>query len=251
MKKTRIALLLSLLLALLVVTSVFAGGFSVVKYDDTEVSDYSAGDVGGPQYIANGDFNAWVDGKPAFWNVPDPIPLSPNWEVHFAQMDYSEGGDGMSYAMGMFFRTGSSGSQFAGLSQQVSPELTTGQYWVQVHITAWEYNTTSPYNAVAWYGFGTSDDSNSVTEWRELFPDTYVCANADAICNHLARKELVTVEAGSYLHVRMGMKFPDHQAWTVFGLDDISITDLSDGIDADVTGFVDDGDVTWSPSAPR
>jgi hypothetical protein len=63
--------------------------------------------------------------------------------------------------------------------------------------------------------------------------------------------ESVEIEAGSYMHVQMGMKFPDHQSWTVFGLDDISITDFSDGIEVDVTDFVDDGDVRWDPRAPR
>ena len=249
--KTKVAILTSLLCMLIIAGGVFAGGFSIVTYEDTEVIGYEPDDdVGNPQYIANGDFSQWAGGKPNFWTMPEPV-LSPNWEVHFAQMDYAEGGDGMNYAAGMFFRTGSSGSQFAGMSQQVSDGLTTGNYWVQVHITAWEYNTSSPYNAVAWYGFGASSDPGSVTEWRELFPDTYVCANNNAICNHLARKETVMIEAGSYLHVRAGMKFPDHQAWTVFGIDDISITDLSDGISIDVDDFIDDGDVTWDPDAPR
>ena len=47
------------------------------------------------------------------------------------------------------------------------------------------------------------------------------------------------------------MKFPDWGAWTVFGVDDISISDFSDGIEVDVNGFTDDGDVFWDPRAIR
>lgn len=247
MKKTRIAILLSLLLVLIVATSAFAGGFAVVTYTDTSARGFNPGEVGGDVYIANGDFSDWSGGYPVGWNVP-AVALSPNWEVHFAQMDYTRGG-GWNYAAGLFFRTGSAGSQYASMSQQVSSELVGGYYWVQTHITAWEYKTRSPYNAVAWYGFGDSDDPASVSEWRELFPDTYVCDNDAQICNHLGRHETVWIDAGSYMHVKMGMKFPDHQAWTVFGVDDISITNI-DGTLLD-DGFIDDGDVTWNRSAVR
>lgn len=251
MSKLRIAAVLAVLLALVAAVVAFAGGFSIVSYKDTSAKGYDPGkSITTPQYIQNGDFTSWTGGKPDFWNVPTPV-LGPNWEVHFANVDLSRGGDGVNNAAGLFFRTGSSGSQFAGMSQQVSPELATGAYWVQVHITAWEENVQSPYNSVAWYGFGPTSDPNSVTEWRELFPDTYVCSNGAETCNHLGRKETVEIEAGSYMHLWMGMKFPDHQAWTVFVVDDISITDLSDGIDVEVTDFIDDGDVRWDSNAAR
>lgn len=254
MSRLKIAALLTLIIALVAAVVAFAGGFSVVSYDDTYATGFNPGkEITTAQYITNGDFSQWgADGKPVGWNVPAPA-LGPNWEVHFANMDYARPGsiEGMNNAAGYFFRAGSEGSQFAGLSQKVSDSLTTGTYWVQVHITAWEYKVQSPYNSVAWYGFGTSEDPSSVTEWRELFPDPYVCANGDGVCNHLGRKESVNIEAGSYLHLWMGMKFPDHQSWTVFGIDDISISDFSDGIEVDVNDFVDDGDVHWDPNAPR
>jgi len=254
MSKFKAAILLALLLGIVVSVAAFAGGFAVVTYDDTSANIRPATrTISTEQFIANGDFLDWDNGFPVGWNVPTPA-LSPGWEVHFAQMDYARNGGadgGINPAVGYFFRTGTSGSQYAGLSQQVSPNLTTGQYWVQVHVTAWEHNVESPYNSVAWYGFGHSQDPASVEEWRELFPDEYVCANSDGNCNHLGRKESVFIPAGSFLHLWMGMKFPDFNSWTVFGIDDISITGFDDGIKIDVTDFTDDGDVFWDPRGAR
>lgn len=283
MSKLKTALLLTLLLGLVVSVATFAGGFKVVKYEDTSAKiKQPAKTVTTPQYIWNGDFSYWDGGYPVAWDVPTPV-LTPGWSVHFANVDLTEAGtreggapplpegaappakDGEQQAppkdmpdppgynpgAGYFFRTGASGSQYAGMSQQVSHELVDGKYWVQVHMTAWEHNVKSEYNSVAWYGFGHSADPSSVHEWRELFPDTYVCANGAAKCNYLGRKEGVFIKQGSFLHLWMGMKFPDHNAWTVFVVDDISISDFSDGINVDITDFVDDGDVTWDPRAER
>ncbi len=253
MSKLRIAIVLTVLLGIVVSVAAFAGGFAVVTYDDTSANiKQPTKNVKTPQYLYNGDFSVWNNGYPDGWNVPTPA-LSPGWSVHFASMDYTKAGssDGLNPAVGYFFRTGSSGSQFAGMSQQVGSDLVSGEYWVQTHITAWEHAVESEFNSVAWYGFGDSADPSSVTEWRELFPDAYVCANGDGRCNHLGRKETVYIEAGSYYHLWMGMKFPDWGAWTVFGVDDISISDFSDGIEVDVTGFTDDGDIRWDSRAPR
>jgi hypothetical protein len=283
MSKLRIALILTLLLGIVVSVATFAGGFKVVKYDDTSAKiRQPSKTVKTPQYIFNGDFMYWENGKPVAWNVPDPV-LTPGWSVHFANVDLTQAGTreggsaplppeamppqeegkdggpqkempdppGYNPGAGLFFRTGASGSQYAGMSQQVSPDLVDGKYWVQVHITAWEHNVQSEYNSVAWYGFGQSADPASVHEWRELFPDPYVCANGAAKCNYLGRKEGVFIRQGSYLHLWMGMKFPDHNAWTVFVVDDISVSDFSDGINVDITDFVDDGDVYWDPRAER
>lgn len=247
MTKLRIALLTSLLLALVVANSVFAD-FAVVSYNDGDLNVYAPEAGSANHYISNGDFSLWEGGAPVGWTMNDQT-VTPGWTVHRSQADYAKGGDGHNYALNYFIRTGSSGSQYAGAAQQVSESLVSGNYWVEVHVSAWEHNTYSPYNAVAWYGFGTSSDPSSVTTWRELYPDTYVCANLDAICNYLGRKETVHVDAGSYLHIRVGMKFPDHNAWTVFDIDDINITD-ADGTTA-LSGFLDDGDVIWNPRALR
>ena len=272
MSKLKIAILLTLLLGLVISLATFAGGFSVVKYDDTSAKiKQPSKQVTTPQYIFNGDFMYWEKGYPVAWDVPTPV-LGPGWEVHFANVDLTKAGTreggtpplpegeakeepsdpiGINPGAGYFFRTGSSGSQYAGMSQQVSPKLVDGKYWVQVHMTAWEHNVQSEYNSVAWYGFGETDDPNSVKEWRELFPDEFVCSNGDAKCNYLGRKEGVFIRSGSFMHLWMGMKFPDHNAWTVFVVDDISISDFSDGINVDVTDFTDDGDVRWDPRAER
>ncbi len=283
MSKIKIALLLTLLLGLVVSVATFAGGFKVVKYEDTSAKiNQPAKTVKTPQYIFNGDFMYWENGYPVAWDVPTPV-LTPGWSVHFANVDLTKAGTqeggtpplpegamppkpeggkegpqmempepiGINPGAGYFFRTGASGSQYAGMSQQVSPELMDGKYWVQVHMTAWEHNVKSEYNSVAWYGFGETSDPSSVKEWRELFPDSYVCANGAAKCNYLGRKEGVFIRRGAFMHLWMGMKFPDHNAWSVFVVDDISISDFSDGINVDITDFVDDGDVYWDPRAER
>ncbi len=280
MNKLKIALLLTLLLGLVVSVATFAGGFKVVKYEDTSAKiKQPSKTVKTPQYIFNGDFMYWENGYPVAWDVPTPV-LTPGWSVHFANVDLTEAGTreggtpplpegamppeskdgppmekpdpiGINPGAGYFFRTGGSGSQYAGMSQQVSPDLVDGHYWVQVHMTAWEHNVKSEYNSVAWYGFGKTKDSSSVMEWRELFPDTYVCSNDAAKCNYLGRKEIVPIRQGDFMHLWMGMKFPDMGAWTVFVVDDISISDFSDGINVDITDFVDDGDVYWDPRAER
>jgi len=266
MSKLKIAILLTLLLGLVVSLATFAGGFSVVKYDDTSSKGYNPpANTTTPQYLYNGDFMFWNNGYPDGWNVPTPV-LTPGWEVHFANVDLTktgtrEGGTapphtepdpiGYNPGAGYFFRTGSSGSQYAGMSQQVQPTLADGKYWVQVHMTAWEHNVDSPYNSVAWYGFGETSDPASVAEWRELFPDTYACSNGDEKCNYLGRKEGVFIHHGAFLHLWMGMKFPDHNSWTVFVVDDISISDFSDGINVDVDDFIDDGDIRWDERAER
>lgn len=280
MSKLKVALLLTLLLGLVVSVATFAGGFKVVKYDDTSARiKQPSKSITTPQYIFNGDFMYWDNGRPVGWNMPDPV-LTPGWSVHFANVDLTapgtkEGGSpplppeamppeqadapqkempepiGYNPGAGLFFRTGPSGSQYAGMSQQVSQDLVDGKYWVQVHITAWESNVKSEYNSVAWYGFGETADPASVHEWRELFPDSRVCINTNGRCNYLGRKEGVFIRQGAFMHLWMGMKFPDMNAWTVFVVDDISISDFSDGINVDITDFVDDGDVRWDRRAER
>ncbi|MCA9942506.1 MAG: hypothetical protein H6656_05740 [Ardenticatenaceae bacterium] len=247
--KGKIAFLLTLLLALGLFGSVLADGFVVVTYNDTEASGYDVTGGDSESYIANGDFSQWADGKPLFWQ--ENVALKTGWDVHLAQMDYSQGA-GTNYAAGMLIRSnGLPGPQYMSLSQQVSDALVTGDYLVQVHVTAWEAGTVSAYNAVAWYGFGSSSDPSSVDAWYELFPDTYVCPNGYEICNHLNRVEIMNIPAGSYMHVQAAMKFPDMNAWTVFGVDDISILDLDPAVSVDVDSWVDDGDVTWDQNAVR
>lgn len=251
MNKWRVAVVASLLLGLIVSIGAFAHGFGVVSYDDVQVKDYKPGKVTTTQFIANGHFTEWADGAPVGWTVPTPV-VTNGWEVHFASIDVSRKGDneGINNAVGMFFRTGSSGSQYAGMSQPTTV-TTPGNYWMQIHMTAWENGVNIPYNSVAWYGFGTSADPSSVTQWRELFPDTRVCPNESETCNYLARKETVALQGGEYVHVRMGMKFPEHGASTTFLIDDVSLTNMDDGINVDTTSFIVDGKVTWDEFSSR
>lgn len=244
--RSKVAVLLAMLLVIGFISNAWADGFEVVPYDDTKASGYDTiGDSGVPSLIANGDFSLWDAGKPVGWQ--ENVVLKEGWDVHLAQMDYQNG----NYALGMFVRSnGLKGPQYMSVSQQVNSDLTTGTYWVQVHATAWEDNVASPYNSVAWYGFGTSSDPSSVTTWYELFPDTYVCPNDHEICNHLGRAESMTIAAGSYMHIQAGLKFPDMNAWTVFGIDDISISAMgTESMDIDT--WIDDGDVTWDEHAVR
>ncbi|MEM7117769.1 MAG: hypothetical protein AAF614_35390 [Chloroflexota bacterium] len=256
MNKWRVAIVSSLMLGLIVSIGAFAHGFGVVNYDDVEIKNYFPGAVTTDQYIANGDFLFWGPQPNGIWgpnNWVMEIPSVTNgWEVHFAEVDVSPNGDdtGINNAAGMFFRTGPKGSQYANMYQQTTVPAP-GLYWMQIHITAWENNVEIPYNSVAWYGFSSSNDVNSVTEWRELFPDTRVCPNEEERCNYLARKETVALNGGEFVHIKMGMKFPEHGAWTVFVVDDISLTNMDDGINVDVTNFIVDGTAEWDENESR
>ncbi|HEX6385372.1 MAG TPA: hypothetical protein VF177_11930 [Anaerolineae bacterium] len=245
MNKLRIGILAGAMLVLAVVGTIFAD-FDVVTYDDVEVEDYepSAGGLG--SYVLNGDFTLWnADGLPQGWTVW--AEGDAGWETHIGRMALGPVNNGMA----IFIRhTGGSGSEYAGMYQKLDTITSPGNYWADLHITAWEQGVTSAYNSVAWYGIGTSDSPGSVTQWRELFPDVRVCPNGDGVCNYLARKETLWIDPGSYLHVQVGHKFPDFGAFTVFGLDDFSIVDAN-GTTDQPDGWIDDGDVTWDPSATR
>ena len=245
MNRLRIAVFLSLVLALVLAGTIFAD-IQVVKYDDSNLEGYEANAGGTGSYVLNGDFSLWkADGLPEGWRVWAEDDTG--WETHMGQMTY--GPD--NYGLGIFIRhTGGKAPEYAGISQKLEAIPAPGYYWTQLHITAWEQGVTSPYNSVAWYGIGTSRDRDSVTQWRELFPDTYVCANSDGVCNHLARKETIWIEPDNYLHVKVGLKYRDFGAYTLFGLDDISIV-AADGTTGQPDGWIDDGDVTWDPDAIR
>lgn len=247
MKKMGLVTLLVIALSL-IVASLASADFSVVSYGDTAAVGYEPGSGTTQYYISNGDFSLWENGYPVGWNVPTPA-TSNGWEVHLAQTDLALTADGMNYGMGWFFRAGTAGSQFATVSQQVSPELVSGYYWVELHETVWGQNIDSGYNAIAWYGFGTSDDPASVTDWRELDPFVYQCENFDGICIVLGRKETRWVNAGEYMFVKMGMKYPDHQSWSVFVIDDITVRDVDDSEGLKVWWI--DGLIGWHPNAPR
>lgn len=256
MARKRLFGLMSLLLGLLVIITgtVAADGFSILgePYPDTRTSgfDRDTSKVRQAVYIANGDFSAWTDGLPDSWTLIEPV-MAPNWEVHVGRADYARGSAeerGVRNALAIFVRAGSEGSQFVNFYQQVSPNLRSGDHWIQLHMSAWQDKVTSAYNSVAWYGFGDSADPASVTEWRELYPAEVTCHVSAERCTYYGRRELVNVEAGSYLHLQVGMKFPDHQSWTTFWIDEISLTaPLDEATTVEVDDFYDtDATVRWN-----
>lgn len=242
-QKVKISLAFALAVVLVVIGSALAD-YSVTQYSDTSAYGYDrAGSDKLNSLVVNGDFGQWHgDTTPVGWAVW--ANNDAGWETRLSQMDYAASGSGgNNYAMGLFVRnSGGSGAQYMGAWQPLN-QVAGGDYWVTVHITAWQEGVTSAYNSSAWYGIGSSSDAGSVTEWRELFPNAFVCDNAAQICNHLGRKETVYIPAGSYLHVMVGHKFPDYNANTLFGIDDISI--VSSTGENGRSGWVAEGVVTW------
>jgi hypothetical protein len=230
----------------------------VVTYDDTEATTdfvHKAG-VGG-EYVRNGAFDDWAesDGMPIGWKQ---YVYNPAGEIHWAKMDYADprasAAGNPNYALGLFVH--STGTEAPGYGITYSPLAVSqaGDYWVVVHATAWgQYDDAVRHNSEAWYAIYPTDDPTAVPEsaWRELYPDSHVCENHSGFCNNLARKEVVHIEPGSYIFLRGEMKFPDWQAWTVFGWDDIAIWDLEGTTLHTPDSWVDDGDVTWDPQVTR
>ncbi|HEX6385371.1 MAG TPA: hypothetical protein VF177_11925 [Anaerolineae bacterium] len=245
MNRLRIAFLLSSVLVLSLVSAIFAD-YTVVKYDDTDLDGYetSAGNLG--SYVLNGDFSLWdAEGLPEGWSVWSQDDR--RWETHIGQMTLGPG----NYGLSIFIRhTGGKAPEYAGIRQKLEAIPSPGYYWIDLHVSAWEQGVTSAYNSGAWYAISTERRPGDVTEWREMFPDVYVCPNGEGACNYLARKETVWIEPDNYLHIRVGHNFRDFGAFTVFGLDDISIV-AADGTTGQPSGWIDDGDVTWDPNADR
>jgi hypothetical protein len=257
-RKWSLSIIMALLLAMILGSSALA--LEKVSYDDTSADGWDVNtEGGGNSYIMNGDFANWVDGQPEHWAIAETS--ASGWEngAHLANMDYSESAEGANNAMGLFVRnTGGSGSFFGYATQELSLLPGSDYYWVTVHITAWGnkdgsgYNRSAAlYNSLAWYAISTEANPMDVdaSEWRELFPDSTVCENENEICNHLGRHETVFIEDGSYFHLKAGHKFNFFNAWTVFGMDDISIVDAGGTVIDD--GFIDDGDVMWDSTAAR
>lgn len=258
MKKSKltVALVIGMFIILLTVGSAMAGDISLVTYTDTGeiatgdiVDDYwfAPDEVGSGSLIRNGDFSAWTDGTPDNWTVWSQDV--DGWETpHLAMTDLALTPDGDNYGMSLFVRNiGGSGAYYVGAYQALDG-VSDGYYWVNTHATSWGENLVA-YNAVAWYGIGTSDDPSSVTEWRTLDPYTTPCHNNWGSCEYIGRYETVHIPDGAYFHLMAGHKFPVYNAWTVFLFDDISIVP-ADGNDVD-DGFWLDGAVGWDPNVVR
>lgn len=253
--KLGIVVVLSISLALIASGGVFAE-FNVVSYTDTgNTGEEWFEPVGNDSLIRNGDFQLWTGGCAEFWSDANGDCIwqdnDAGWVTNLSMMDYaSENSAEPNYAMGIFVRNvGGSAPYYVGTSNQLDAITAPGYYWVTVHVTAWETGILAPYHALAWYGFGSSADPASVSLWRELYPDQYVCANGAEICNHLGRYETVLIDAGAYMHIKVGHKFSTLNSWTVFGIDDISIVEAGGVVIED--GWIDDGDITWDEGATR
>jgi hypothetical protein len=258
MKKTKIALVISLVLVAIMATAAFAD-FTVVNYDDTR-SNFTPPE-GNPDnsLIRNGDFLAWTGGSPDHWTAwPEN---KAGWEVHLANVDLSHVAnrpEGVNDGLGFFIRNiGGSGSYSAGAWQHLDKISTSGQYVVNVSGTSWYGNQTGAYNTVAWYGIGDSESPSSVMQWRELYSDRFVCRNIDQVCNYIGRHETIMIEPGQYFHLKVTHKFPFFNSWSVWVLDDISIVpaDGSKPATAGYYNWVDERDnnvvIRWNRHAPR
>ena len=207
--------------------------------------------AGGATYVLNGAFDDWSDGLPVDWKLYSHAPKG--HELRWSKVDLSNGGSGedQNYALGLFIRNVHRRRDPAfGAACVKLNVLNKGDYWVTIHTAAWG-NENIPYNSMAWYAISTSKNPQDIgaSTWRELYPNPHSCRNSETRCDFLARKEVVHIAPKSYLCLQAGLKFDEYNAWTMWIWDDISITDLSSPLGE--SGFLDDGDVEWQPSAIR
>lgn len=257
MSKAKIAVLFNLLLvaaltatvmAELVVTYTTSGdGASEYTVDASEERMKAAA---ANSLITNGDFTVWGTALGpsdpwTFWR-----DTAAGWtagRLHEFDVALPANPDGISNAMGWFIQHAGakSGGYFAGAYQQLTRIPATGLYYVSVSTTAFSDGKTGPYNSVAWYAISDSADPALVTEWRELFPDQFVCNNGAGVCNYVGRDETVQIKPNQYFHLKVGRKFPEFFGWTMFIIDDISIV-AADGTNNTANGFFN-----WCNASPE
>lgn len=249
-----VAVLLTLVAALAVTASVFAE--LVVNYvsSDDGVSEYTvdlnAERSAGGSLIDNGDFTVWGTALGpsdpwTFWR--DNTAGWTAGRLHEFDLARPSNPEGISNAMGWFIQHSGAkeGGYYAGAWQQLTRIPVEGLYYVQVSTTAFDDGKTGPYNSVAWYAISDFADPALVTEWRELFPDQFVCDNGDERCNYVGRDETVPIKPGQYFHLKVGRKFPEFFGWTMFVIDDISI------VAADGTTGTTNGYYNWCNARPE
>jgi len=248
MKKSRIAILFGVLLALVLSAGAFAELVVTYTSSDDMWSEYTIQDT--PERIAdaeasslitNGAFTQWgTTLGPAdpwvFWR-----DTTAGWtagRLHEVDLALPANPEGINNAMGWFIQHSGAkeGGYYAGAVQQLTRIPVEGLYYVSISVTAFEGGNTGPYNSMAWYAISDSPTAAGVTDWRELYPDQFVCSNGDAVCNYVGRDETVTIKPGQYFHVMVGRKFPEFFGWTMFVIDDISIV-AADGTLGTANGF--------------
>ncbi len=257
MKKSRIAILFGVLLALVLSAGAFAELVVTYTSSDDMWSEYTIQDT--PERIAdaeasslitNGAFTQWgTTLGPAdpwvFWR-----DTTAGWtagRLHEVDLALPANPEGINNAMGWFIQHSGAkeGGYYAGAVQQLTRIPVEGLYYVSISVTAFEGGNTGPYNSMAWYAISDSPTAAGVTDWRELYPDQFVCSNGDAVCNYVGRDETVTIKPGQYFHVMVGRKFPEFFGWTMFVIDDISIV-AADGTLGTANGFYN-----WCDARPE
>jgi len=248
MKKSRIAILFGVLLALVLSAGAFAELVVTYTSSDDMRSEYDIqdtpariADAEASSLITNGAFTQWgTTLGPAdpwvFWR-----DTTAGWtagRLHEVDLALPANPEGINNAMGWFIQHSGAkeGGYYAGAVQQLTRIPVEGLYYVSISLTAFEGGNTGPYNSMAWYAISDSPTAAGVTEWRELYPDQFVCTNGDAVCNYVGRDETVTIKPGQYFHVMVGRKFPEFFGWTMFVVDDISIV-AADGTLGTANGF--------------
>jgi len=248
MKKSKYAILFGILLLLVLSVSAFAELVVTYTSSDDMWSEYTIQDT--PERIAdaeasslitNGAFTQWgTTLGPAdpwvFWR-----DTTAGWtagRLHEVDLALPANPEGINNAMGWFIQHSGAkeGGYYAGAAQQLTRIPVEGLYYVSISVTAFEGGNTGPYNSMAWYAISDSPTAAGVTDWRELYPDQFVCSNGDAVCNYVGRDETVTIKPGQYFHVMVGRKFPEFFGWTMFVIDDISIV-AADGTLGTANGF--------------
>jgi hypothetical protein len=248
MNKSRLAIFLGLLLVLALTVSAFAGLVVTYTTSDDAYSEYTISDSETRQaeattnsLIDNGAFTHWGMGLGpsdpwTFWR--DDRAGWTAGRLHEFGLALPANPEGINNAMGWFIQHSGAkeGGYYAGAYQQLTRIPVAGLYYVSVSTTAFEDGRTGPYNSVAWYAISDSASPSGVEDWRELFPDQFVCANGDGVCNYVGRDETVQINPGQYFHLMVGRKFPEFFGWTMFVIDDISIV-AADGTLNTANGF--------------
>ncbi|HEY1409412.1 MAG TPA: hypothetical protein VF434_10735 [Promineifilum sp.] len=257
MTKKKLGIVFGVLLLLALTASAFAELVVTYSTSDDGWSEYSApdsdeakADAEANSLIENGDFTEWGTALGpsdpwTFWR-----DTTAGWtagRLHEFDLALPANPDGINNAMGWFIQHSGakSGGYYAGAYQQLNEIPVSGLYYVSVSTTAFSDGKTGPYNSVAWYAISDSSDPSGVTDWRELFPDTLVCANSAGVCNYVGRDETVNINPGQYFHLMVGRKFPEFFGWTMFIIDDISI------VAADGTLNTDNGFYNWCNSGSQ
>ena len=256
MKKSKLAIILGVLLVLALTTGAFAELVVTYTSDDDMYSEYTIAatperqaEAATNSVIDNGAFTQWGTALgPAdpwtFWR-----DTKAGWtagRLHEVDLALPANPEGINNAMGWFIQHSGAkeGGYYAGAVQQLTRIPVAGYYFVSISLTAFEDGKTGPYNSVAWYAISDSPSAAGVTDWRELYPDEYVCDNQAGVCNYVGRDETVWINPGQYFHVMVGRKFPEFFGWTMFVVDDISI------VAADGTLNTQNGFYNWCNGRP-